>query len=290
MDLDDGLGENRVVEARPLTGLASDLSRAKRFQWLSSHTVNEAPGDGPIRASSGYDSARMSWVPPDGFFERADSTPDTEFYSWPRFVTHIDAAAITAVGDLYEELKIEGEVLDLMSSWVSHFRRPPTRLTVLGMNFAELSANPQAAVSVVHDLNADPRLPFPDHTFDAVVCCVSIDYLTRPVELFADVARVLRPGAPFVCTFSNRCFPTKAIKGWLYSDDNERCSIVAGYFRSSGSWDPPSIERRTLPTHAGDQLFAVWANRSGVQSTRCGAATHLTAHPRSTSGGSGLSV
>jgi SAM-dependent methyltransferase len=204
----------------------------------------------------------MSSVQHPGFFERADPTPDAEFYSWPRFVTHIDAAAIAAVGDLYDELKIGGEVLDLMSSWVSHFHHPPSRLTVLGMNSAELSGNPQAAASVVHDLNADPRLPFPDQTFDAVVCCVSIDYLTRPLELFTDVARVLRLGMPFVCTFSNRCFPTKAIRGWLYSDDDEHCSIVANYFRSSGGWDPPSIERRTPPTQAGDPLFAVWANTS----------------------------
>ncbi len=72
---------------------------------------------------------------------------------------------------------------------------------------------------VVHDLNADPTLPFADESFDDVVCCVSVDYLTRPVEVFADVARVLRPGGRFVTTFSNRCFPTKAIRGWLANDD-----------------------------------------------------------------------
>ena len=113
-----------------------------------------------------------------------------------------------------------------MSSWVSHFRTPPARLTVLGMNADELEANPSAAVTVVHDLNAEPRLPFADESFDAAVCCVSVDYLTRPIEVFADVARVLRPGGPFVCTFSNRCFPTKAIRGWLYADDEQRCEIV----------------------------------------------------------------
>ena len=203
----------------------------------------------------------MSSAPGDGFFDRADSAPDSEFYSWPRFVTHIDGAAIAAVAELYEDLRVEGDVLDLMSSWVSHFRRTPSRLTVLGMNEAELSANPQAAAWVVHDLNADPRLPFPDETFDAAVCCVSVDYLTRPLEVFADVARVLRPGAPFVCTFSNRCFPTKAINGWLYSSDDDHCSIVAGYFRSSDDWEPPSIQRRTPLGPPGDPLFAVWANR-----------------------------
>jgi len=141
---------------------------------------------------------------PTGFFDRGDPSPDSAFYSWPRLVTHLDDRAIAAVGALYDELGISGDVLDLMGSWVSHFRTQPARLTVLGMNPDELNANPSAGVTVVHDLNAEPRLPFPDESFDAVVCCVSVDYLTRPIEVFTDVARVLRPGGPFVCAFSNQ--------------------------------------------------------------------------------------
>jgi len=152
---------------------------------------------------------------PPGFFDRADPTDDAGFYAFERLVTHIDDGAISAVGDLYDELGLTGTVLDLMGSWVSHFHATPAHLTVLGMNAAELAANPQAAATVVHDLNADPRLPFDDDSFDAAVCCVSVDYLTHPIEVFADVARILRPGAAFVTTFSNRCFPTKAIRGWL---------------------------------------------------------------------------
>src|SRR5207244_11607008 len=109
-------------------------------------------------------------------------------------------------------------------------------LTVLGMNAEELEANPQAAATVIHDLNADPRMPFEDDSFDAAVCCVSVDYLVRPVEVFADVARVVGPGGPFVCTFSNRCFPTKAIRGWLASTDEDHCRIVAAYFRWARRW------------------------------------------------------
>ena len=127
---------------------------------------------------------------PPGFFDRADGSPDTAFYSRPRLVTHLDDDAIAAVGALYDELGISGDVLDLMSSWVLHFRTPPARLTVLGMNSDELEANPSAAVTVVHDLNAEPRLPFPDESFDAVVCCVSVGYLTRPIEVFTDAVRV----------------------------------------------------------------------------------------------------
>jgi SAM-dependent methyltransferase len=196
-----------------------------------------------------------------GFFDRADASPDAEFYRWPRFVTHIDDGAIAAVGALYEELRITGVVLDLMGSWVSHFLHAPTQLTVLGMNADELAANPQATATVVHDLNAYPRLPFENAVFDSAVCCVSVDYLNRPVEVFMDVARVLRPGAAFVCTFSNRCFPTKAIRGWLSATDAEHGEIVAGYFREAGGWSDPVTDRRTPPVHPGDPLFATWAWR-----------------------------
>ena len=196
---------------------------------------------------------------PSGFFDRADPSPDPVFYAPPRLVTHIDDGAIAAVGALYDELGLDGEVLDLMSSWVSHFRRRPARLIVLGMNPAELDANPEADERVVHDLNADPRLPLPDHSVDAAVCCVSVDYLVRPIEVFRDVARVVRPGGVFVCTFSNRCFPTKAIRGWLATDDEQHCAVVSEYFRRSDGWSPASAERRTPREHRGDPLFAVWA-------------------------------
>jgi SAM-dependent methyltransferase len=195
------------------------------------------------------------------FFEPVDRSPDPLFYSWPRLVTHIDDNAIAAVGDLYEELKIGGEVLDLMGSWVSHFRSPPARLTVLGLNAEELEANAAAAVTVIHDLNVDPQLPFPDASFDGAVCCVSVDYLTRPIEVFTEVARVLRKRAPFVCTFSNRCFPTKAIRGWLGTSDDEHGAIVSRYFQLATGWGVPSCERRTPASHRGDPLLAVWAYR-----------------------------
>ena len=198
---------------------------------------------------------------PPWFFDRADNIDDDEFYAVPRLVTHIDDRAIAAVGALYDELEITGTVLDLMGSWVSHFRQTPRQLTVLGMNAHELAANPEAHDTVLHDLNADPRVPFPDDSFDAAVCCVSVDYLTRPVEVFADVARVVLPGGLFVCTFSNRCFPTKAILGWLRTTDEQHCGIVAEYFRQAGRWGDAVVDRRTPAGPVGDPLYAVWAHR-----------------------------
>jgi SAM-dependent methyltransferase len=196
---------------------------------------------------------------PEGFFQRADEANDAAFYAMPRFVTHIDDGAIAAVGALYDELGIGGRVLDLMSSWVSHFTTAPEHLTVLGMNKLELDANPAAAERVVHDLNADPRLPFDAATFDHAVCCVSVDYLVRPVDVFREVRRVLRPDGLFVCTFSNRLFPTKAIRGWLYTDDQTHCALVAEYFRESGGWTDAVTQLRTPLDAPGDPLYAVWA-------------------------------
>lgn len=200
---------------------------------------------------------------PSWFTARDDDRPDTEFYAFPRLVTHIDDAAIRAVGELYAELGLTGRVLDLMSSWVSHFLTTPAELVVLGLNAEELAANPAATERIVHDLNADPRIPLPDDDVDAVVCCVSVDYLTRPVEVLADVARVLRPGGTVAITFSNRCFPTKAVHGWLATDDDGRGAIVAEYLRLTGRFAPAEVSLRTAAdrSYRGDPLWAVVARR-----------------------------
>ena len=199
---------------------------------------------------------------PDGFFDRADPSPDPDFYAAPRLVHHIDDRAVDAVGALYAELGVDGDVLDLMSSWVSHLRTAPRSLTVLGLNGVELAANPMATARVVQDLNADARLPFADASFDAVLNCVSVDYLVRPVDVLAEVARVLRPGGLSVCTFSNRCFPTKAVRGWLSVPEEQRPGIVADYHRLAGGFDEPVAEQRLAATWRHDPLWAVWARRS----------------------------
>lgn len=195
---------------------------------------------------------------PPGFFDRDDPSPDTVFYGPPRLVTHIDDRAIAAVGALYAELGLDGDVLDLCSSWISHFTSPPRRLVGLGMNAAELAANPMLAEHVVRDLNADPTLPFADGSFDDATCCVSVDYLVDPVAVFREVARVLRPGGRLVVTFSNRCFPTKAVRGWLGTDDEGHLQIVNAFFVLSEGFGEVRGGLRTPPGR-GDPLYAVWA-------------------------------
>ena len=221
--------------------------------------MNQAPDPGSSHPRDG--DPRYQGFPA-GFFERADEQSDAAFYLPPRLVTHIDDGAISAVGALYDELGLVGDVLDLCSSWISHFRSAPAHLVALGMNEAELSRNPQAAESLVHDLNTSPELPFPDASFDGVTCCVSVDYLVRPIEVFDEAARVLRAGGPFACTFSNRCFPTKAIRGWLTAGDDAHLEIVGEYFQRSHGWGDLTAQRRTPVDHRGDPLFAVWAHRA----------------------------
>lgn len=197
---------------------------------------------------------------PAGFFDRQDDGDDRTFYSAPRLVTHIDDRAIDAVGLVYEHLGLHrGCVVDLMSSWISHFKSTPDALVALGMNRSELAANDMATGAVVADLNRAPVLPFATDSFDGAVCCVSIDYLTKPLEVFDEVARVVADGGRFCCTFSNRCFPTKAIAGWLYGDDRSHIDLVARYFALSGSWSDVSAAVAVEPGRGGDPLYAVWA-------------------------------
>jgi SAM-dependent methyltransferase len=197
------------------------------------------------------------------YFRREDESPDPLFYVEPRFTVHIDDAAIAAVTEAYRELLPEGgQILDLMSSWRSHLppERAYARVVGLGLNAAEMADNPQLDDYVVHDLNADPRLPFDDAWFDGAVCTVSVQYMTRPVETFTDVRRVLRPGAPFIVTYSNRCFPTKAIAAWLSTNDTQHANVIATYFHESGGWgDVYARDRSPRAPGFSDPLYVVWA-------------------------------
>ena len=198
---------------------------------------------------------------PPATFARHDESPDDVFYSFPRKVVHIDDDAIAALGRLYAEvLPRGGRLLDVMSSWRSHLpdEVPFAEVVGLGMNAEEMAEDPQLTRFVVHDLNREPRLPFAPESFDGTVCAVSIQYVIHPVPVFQEVRRVLRPGAPFVLSFSNRCFPTKAVAVWLGSSDEDHMELVCAYFRAAGGFAAVTAEDRS-PSDGGDPLYAVWA-------------------------------
>ena len=201
---------------------------------------------------------------PDAAFRRYDETPDSDFYQIPRLVTHIDDAAVNAVTQLYREyLPPTARVLDLMSSWVSHLPSEAEYPNVvgLGMNAQELAANPRLDAWMVQNLNEKPVLPFPEASFDACGLCVSIQYLTDPITVLRDVARVLTPGSPIVITFSNRCFPTKAVSVWQRCSDEEHLRLVGGYLKAAGNWDGITTLDRSPNPGKSDPLLAVVAHR-----------------------------
>lgn len=208
---------------------------------------------------------------------RADPSDDAGFYASPRLVAHLDQRAASVVRELYgREFRGARHVLDFMSSAHSHLPEGAgfTTVTGLGMNAAELAANPALTERIVHDLNATPRLPFADAVFDAAICTVSIEYLTRPQEIVEEVARVLRPGSPFVVTFSNRWFPPKAIAVWIAAHPYERIGMVLEWMLKSGRFDGletlvvrgyprPTNDPHIGETQESDPIFAVWGRRKG---------------------------
>ena len=166
---------------------------------------------------------------PQGSFGREDEADDRLFYAEPRLVVHLDDYALGAIASYFERvLPHDGVILDLMSSWRSHLPEnlPVKKLVGLGLNDVEMAENPQLNHAVVHDINADPKLPFDDGSFDAVMVTVSVQYIVRPLEVFAEVNRTLKEGASFHVVYSNRMFPTKAVAIWKGLDDARRTHLI----------------------------------------------------------------
>lgn len=211
----------------------------------------------------------------DGAHARPDEAADGAFYATPRITAHIDSRAQAVVGDYYAGvIPPEGCVLDLMSSTHSNLRDEQRfgALVGLGMNAAEMQANPRLTRAVIADLNTGHALPFDDASFDAAICTVSIDYLTDPARTVAEVGRVLRPGAGFAITWSNRWFPPKVTQLWTELTPFEQTGLVVSYFTQSGVFgELETASFRGLPrppdddyagyTNESDPVFAVAGRR-----------------------------
>jgi SAM-dependent methyltransferase len=211
-------------------------------------------------------------------FSRRDEDEDKAFYSRERPVSHLDDLARATIQNLIRALVVEPRpaILDLMASWDSNLPEDltPSRVTCLGLNEAELRSNPVATEQLVHDLNQSPDLPLPDATFDVVLNTVSVDYLTRPFEVFREVARVLKPGGLAAVIFSNRMFEQKAVRIWREASEQERIFIVEDYLQDSGLFEEsrlwvaqgrprPSGDKYASLGLPSDPVYAVYAERAG---------------------------
>jgi len=186
---------------------------------------------------------------------RRDDRPDEVFYDEPRYVTHADDAFVERLTALYASVTEPGDrVLDAMSSWVSHL---PTveydRVVGHGLNEAELAANDRLDEFVVRNLNENRSLPLADDAFDVVCCALSVQYLQYPGPTLAEFARVLAPGGTVVVSFSNRMFPTKAVRAWRAASMPERADLVERYLDAGGF----AVSERIAERPGEDPFYAV---------------------------------
>ena len=204
---------------------------------------------------------------------KLDDTDDRQFYSMPRFVTHVDEGFIDQLTQVYRDrLKPNTRILDMMSSWVSHLPEETEFAHVEGhgMNEDELARNPRLTHYFVQDLNQNPQLPLQDEDFDAVLNCVSVQYLQYPDAVFTEIHRILKPGGIAIISFSNRMFFQKAIAAWREGTEASRVELVKSYFQSVPGFSALEVIARQsavpsflqmLGVGGGDPFYAVIAQR-----------------------------
>ncbi|KAJ3684764.1 hypothetical protein LUZ61_013928 [Rhynchospora tenuis] len=239
-----GVGRSFVASARPRQGVSPVEQILKNVDW---------PEQFPFK---------------DEDFSRFDESPDSIFYSEPRFVTHIDDPAIRALTDYYSKVFPPSNspgvaMLDLCSSWVSHFPAgyKQERVVGMGMNEEELKRNPILTEYIVQDLNVNPKLPFEDNSFDVITNVVSVDYLTKPIEVFKEMQRVLKPSGLAIMSFSNRLFFTKAVSIWTSTGDVDHAWIVGSYFHYAGGFEPPAAVDISPNPGRSDPMYIVYSRK-----------------------------
>lgn len=208
-------------------------------------------------------------------FERADDSSDSIFYETPRLIDHIDQQAEDHLKKSYVSLIKPGmKILDLMSSSNSHLSEDrDLDVAGLGMNMEEMQSNPLLNAHITHDLNLDPQLPFADSSFDAVICSLSVEYLTNPYKVIKEASRVLRPGGMMIAGFSNRWFPPKVTKLWQEMHEFERIGFVLDLLIKTDSfvnlsttsirnWWRPEDDPHINQTWISDPVYIVSGQKS----------------------------
>jgi SAM-dependent methyltransferase len=205
---------------------------------------------------------------------KLDDGNDTQFYTMPRFVTHVDEGFIDQLTQLYRgRLQPNTRIFDMMSSWVSHLPEEMefAHIEGHGMNEEELARNSRLDHYFLQNLNENPKLPLKDEDFDAVLNCVSVQYLQYPEAIFSEIHRILKPGGIAIISFSNRMFFQKAIAAWRDGTETSRVELVKSYFQSAPGFSPPEVivHQSSAPNFlqmlgigSGDPFYAVIAQRT----------------------------
>jgi SAM-dependent methyltransferase len=208
--------------------------------------------------------------------QKLDNGSDLDFYGVPRLVTHVDEGFIDRLTGLYRERLSSGtRIFDMMSSWISHLPSEMSfdRVEGHGLNSQELAKNPRLDRYFVQNLNQDLKLPLADHSFDAVLNTVSVQYLQYPEAIFAEIYRILKPNGLAIISFSNRMFYNKAISAWRDASETDRVELVKSYFKSVAGFSQPEVVShisdvpdlfRLLGMGGGDPFYAVIARKEGI--------------------------
>lgn len=173
-------------------------------------------------------------------FLRKIETDDPVFYDAIETRPVVDQVAVEQLRQFYSHnLSDDMDILDLMSGPDSYLPRElqSVNVTGLGLKETDLQANSALNQSLIHDLNQNPQLPFEDEQFDAVICAFSVEYMTQPIAVFQQVARILKPGGTFLVAFSDRYFEKKVITLWDDVHKFERIGLVLEYFRQSQQFE-----------------------------------------------------
>jgi SAM-dependent methyltransferase len=205
--------------------------------------------------------------------QKLDGGNDLEFYDVPRLVIHVDEGFIDRLTSLYRDRLVpNSRIFDMMSSWVSHLPDEMMFEYVQGhgLNAEELAKNPRLNSYFVQNLNQDLQLPLEDHSFDAVLNTVSVQYLQYPEAIFTEIFRILKPNGVAIFSFSNRMFFNKAIAAWRDGSETDRVELVKGYFNSVPGFSVPEVVSHTnnvpdlfrlLGMGGGDPFYAVIAHK-----------------------------
>mmetsp|Transcript_18961 Transcript_18961/g.43377 ORF Transcript_18961/g.43377 Transcript_18961/m.43377 type:complete len:359 (-) Transcript_18961:76-1152(-) len=225
-------------------GTDSSGNPRNRGVFVRRMTGDSTPYEFPVSPVRLVQTWPEEWPFKEQDFSRSDPSNDKGFYTVPRLVYHIDEPAVASLTQYYRKtIPAKSDILDICSSWVSHypleFPETMNKICATGMNGLELGFNDQLTGGFeARDLNENPKIPYPDESFDVVTCVVSIDYLIKPVEVLKEAHRVLRPGGKVILSQSNRCFPTKAIAMWLQMNDRQHLELINGYFQYAGGFEP----------------------------------------------------
>jgi SAM-dependent methyltransferase len=197
----------------------------------------------------------MGQVLSPGDRRKIDDGDDGAFYASPRFVTHADDAFLSRLRTLYASVTAPGDrVFDVMGSWRSFLPDHEfARVVGHGLNEAELAKNERLDEEFLQNFNADQNLPLRTGAFDAVCCALSVQYLQYPGAVFSEFARVLAPGGTVIVSFTNRMFPTKAVRAWRSRSMDERAALVERYVEAGGM----TPTRRVTEQPGTDPFYAV---------------------------------